>query len=47
METLTAHPEQVKALLAGDLDATEVIAKNPATAQKDVADLRPRSRKGH
>jgi hypothetical protein len=29
----------VKALLAGDLDATESIAKDPATAQKDVADL--------
>ena len=36
---LKEHPDQVKALLAGDLDATEVIAKNPAKAQKDVADL--------
>ena len=36
---LRAHPERVKALLAGDLDATEVITTNPAKAQKDVADL--------
>jgi NitT/TauT family transport system substrate-binding protein len=38
-EYLTAHPEQVKALLAGHLDATDLIAKDPAKAQKDVADL--------
>jgi len=36
---LKAHPETVKALLAGDLDATEFIAQSPAKAQKDVADL--------
>jgi NitT/TauT family transport system substrate-binding protein len=36
---LKEHPDQVRALLAGDLDATQVIAKNPAKAQKDVADL--------
>jgi sulfonate transport system substrate-binding protein len=36
---LKAHPEQVKALLAGDLDATDLIAKDPAKAQQDVADL--------
>src|SRR5664279_5463368 len=36
---LTAHPQTVTALLAGELDATEFIAKNPAKAQKDVADL--------
>ena len=36
---LKEHPDQVKALLAGDLDATQVIAKDPAKAQKDVADL--------
>ena len=36
---LTAHPATVTALLAGELDATEFIAKNPAKAQKDVADL--------
>jgi len=38
-EYLKAHPEQVKALLAGDLDATDLIAKDPAKAQQDVADL--------
>jgi len=38
-EYLKAHPAQVTALLAGDLDATDLIAKNPATAQQDVADL--------
>jgi NitT/TauT family transport system substrate-binding protein len=36
---LKAHPAQVTALLAGDLDATDFIAKSPAKAQKDVADL--------
>ena len=36
---LTAHPQTVRALLSGDLDATEFIAKNPARAQRDVADV--------
>jgi len=36
---LKEHPAQVTALLAGDLDATDLIAKNPAKAQQDVADL--------
>jgi NitT/TauT family transport system substrate-binding protein len=36
---LKQHPAQVTALLAGDLDATDFIAKNPAKAQQDVADL--------
>jgi len=36
---LRAHPETVKALLAGDLDAADFIAGNPDKAQKDVADL--------
>ena len=36
---LTAHPQTVKALLAGDLDAADFIATNPAAAQKDVGDL--------
>ena len=36
---LKDHPETVKALLAGGLDATELIAKNPAKAQQAVADL--------
>jgi len=36
---LAAHPETVKALLSGDLDAADFIAKNPAKAQKDVGDL--------
>jgi NitT/TauT family transport system substrate-binding protein len=36
---LTAHPQTVSALLAGDLDAVDFIAKNPAKARKDVADL--------
>jgi NitT/TauT family transport system substrate-binding protein len=36
---LKEHPAQVTALLAGDLDATDLIAKDPAKAQKDVADL--------
>jgi len=38
-EFLKEHPQQVKALLAGDLDATDFIAKDPAKAQRDVADL--------
>ena len=36
---LREHPETVTALLAGHLDATEVIAEDPARAQRDVADL--------
>lgn len=36
---LAAHPKTVTALLAGDLDATDFIAKDPAGAQQDVADL--------
>jgi len=36
---LAAHPKTVKALLTGDLDATDFIAKDPAKAQRDVADL--------
>jgi NitT/TauT family transport system substrate-binding protein len=36
---LTAHPQTVTALLAGDLDAADFIAKDPAKAQKDVGDL--------
>jgi NitT/TauT family transport system substrate-binding protein len=36
---LKAHPDTVKALLAGDLDATDFIATNPAKAQQDVADV--------
>jgi len=36
---LKAHPDTVKALLAGDLDATDLIAKDPAKAQRDVADV--------
>jgi NitT/TauT family transport system substrate-binding protein len=36
---LKEHPETVKALLAGHLDATEFVAKNPAKAQSDVASL--------
>jgi NitT/TauT family transport system substrate-binding protein len=36
---LKDHPETVKALLAGHLDATEFVAKNPAKAQSDVANL--------
>jgi NitT/TauT family transport system substrate-binding protein len=38
-EYLKAHPETVKALLAGSLDATDLIAKEPAKAQADVAAL--------
>jgi len=36
---LKAHPQTVSALLSGDLDAADFIAKDPAKAQKDVADL--------
>ena len=36
---LREHPQTVKALLAGGLDSTELIAKNPVRAQQDVADL--------
>jgi NitT/TauT family transport system substrate-binding protein len=36
---LVAHPATVSALLAGDLDAADFIAKDPAKAQKDVADV--------
>ena len=36
---LKEHPAQVTALLAGDLDATDLIARSPARAQQDVADL--------
>jgi NitT/TauT family transport system substrate-binding protein len=36
---LKAHPQTVTALLAGDLDAADFIAKDPAKAQKDVADV--------
>jgi NitT/TauT family transport system substrate-binding protein len=36
---LAAHPQTVTALLAGDLDATDLIAKDPAKAQQDVADV--------
>jgi len=38
-EFLTAHPETVRALLSGDLDATDLIAKEPEKAQRDVADV--------
>ena len=36
---LKAHPQTVTALLAGDLDAADFIAKDPAKSQKDVADV--------
>ena len=36
---LTAHPQTVTALLAAGLDATDLIVRDPAKAQKDVADL--------
>jgi NitT/TauT family transport system substrate-binding protein len=36
---LTAHPQTVTALLSGDLDAVDFIAKDPAKAQQDVADV--------
>ena len=38
-EFLKEHPATVKALLAGDLDATELVTKDPAKAQRDVTDL--------
>jgi NitT/TauT family transport system substrate-binding protein len=38
-EFLKEQPATVKALLAGDLDATELVARDPARAQRDVADL--------
>jgi len=36
---LKAHPDTVRALISGDLDATDFIAKDPAKAQLDVADV--------
>lgn len=36
---LKAHPDTVKALVEGSVDALDVIAKNPAQAQQDVADV--------
>lgn len=36
---LKAHPDTVKQLLQGEIDATSFIKKNPAKAQQDVADL--------
>src|SRR5450759_1482501 len=36
---LKAHPQTVTALISGDLDATDFIAKDPARAQVDVADV--------
>jgi NitT/TauT family transport system substrate-binding protein len=36
---LKKHPDSVKALLAGDLDAADFINRNPATSQKDVGDV--------
>ncbi|AKU18291.1 ABC transporter substrate-binding protein [Luteipulveratus mongoliensis] len=36
---LKDHPDTVKALLEGGLDAGDLIAKNPAKAQQDVADI--------
>ncbi|HEY5249525.1 MAG TPA: ABC transporter substrate-binding protein [Dermatophilaceae bacterium] len=36
---LTEHPKTVTALLSGDLDATDFIAREPAKAQRDVADV--------
>jgi NitT/TauT family transport system substrate-binding protein len=36
---LKEHPNTVKALLAGDLDAADFIAKDPAKSQKDVGDV--------
>ena len=36
---LKGHPQIVSALLAGDLDAADFIAKDPAKSQKDVADV--------
>ena len=36
---LKEHPDTVKALLAGDLDATDSVIADPAKAQRDVSDL--------
>ncbi len=36
---LKAHPETVKALLQGQIDAEALIARDPATAQADVGDV--------
>lgn len=36
---LKAHPQTVTALLSGDLDASDFIAKDPAKSQKDVGDV--------
>jgi NitT/TauT family transport system substrate-binding protein len=36
---LMAHPQTVTAMLSGDLDAVDFIAKDPAKAQQDVADV--------
>ena len=36
---LKAHPDSVKALLAGDLDAADFITSDPAKSQQDVADV--------
>jgi len=36
---LKEHPDTVKALLAGDLDAADFITANPDKSQRDVADL--------
>ena len=36
---LKAHPGTVRALLAGDLDAADFIAKDPTKSQQDVADV--------
>ncbi len=36
---LKQHPDTVKALLRGELDATAFIKKSPSKAQQDVADL--------
>ena len=36
---LKAHPGTVRALLAGDLDAADFIAKDPRKSQQDVADV--------
>ncbi|MDE9364680.1 ABC transporter substrate-binding protein [Luteipulveratus sp. YIM 133132] len=36
---LKEHPDTVKALLSGALDAGDLIAKNPKKAQQDVADV--------
>ena len=36
---LKAHPQTVTALLSGDLDASDFIAKAPAKSQKDVGDV--------